>query len=93
MTETQVNGTPAAANPQLVALDRARRIRQQVRQIAARQPLFRGVLRTLRRDLGELLQLTGTDDGGVFVRMDGLDRDITDLLYWASGGEHDAHGP
>lgn len=88
-----VNGTPGAANPLLDALDRDRRVRQLVGQIADRQPLFRGVLRTLRRDLGELCELTGTDGNNVFVHMDGLDRDIKSLLYWASGGEHDAHEP
>ncbi len=56
------NGTPGAANPLLDALDKTRRIRQLVRQIAGRQALFRGVLRALRRDLGELVALTDVVD-------------------------------
>jgi hypothetical protein len=71
--------------------DQCQRVRQLIRRIAARAPLFRGVLRAHRDDLAALVALTGTEAANVFARMDGLDRDITDLLYWASGGEHDAH--
>ena len=84
---------PAAASAAIDALAKRRRVRPLVRQIAARMPLFRGVICTLRRDLGELLELTDTDDGGLFARLDGADRDVRDLLYYASGGEHDAHEP
>jgi hypothetical protein len=84
---TTANGAPAAAS---ATIDR-QRVRALVRQIAASRPRFRGVLCALRRDLGELVELTGTDASSVFARLDGLDRDVADLLYWASGGKHDAH--
>jgi hypothetical protein len=87
-----INGTPAAAaNPLLDARDKARRVRQLINQISARQPRFRGALYAQRRDLGELVKLTGTDGSNVFARMDALDADIKSLLYWASGGAYDAH--
>lgn len=85
------NGTPGAANPLLEARDKARRTRTLVNQIAARQPTFRGLLRAQSRDLAELLDLTGVVDVRTLACLDSLDRDITDLLYWASGGKHDAH--
>lgn len=82
MTDT-INGTPGAANPVLDKLDRDRRARQLIRQITNRQPVFRGVLAAQRRDLGELADLTGVDPVDLFVCMDGLDRNIADLCYWA----------
>lgn len=70
------NSTPGAANPLLEVRDRICRVRQLVRQISDQQPVFRGVLYALRRDLGELCALTGVDGNNVFVYMDGLDCDI-----------------
>jgi hypothetical protein len=88
MTET---ATARLAAAMVDDLGKRQRVRCIIRRIEARAPLFRSTLRAHRHDLGELVELTGIDDAGVFARMDGLDRDITDLLYWASGGEHDAH--
>jgi hypothetical protein len=48
-------------------------------------------VRAHRGDLAELSSLTGTDASNVLARLDGLDRDVNDLLYWASGGTRDAH--
>jgi hypothetical protein len=83
-----VNG---ATVPDPVA-ERRRRIRFLVGRLADRMPLFRGVLRAARRDLGELCELTGTDPGDVLATLDGLDRNVTSLLYWCSGGRYDNHG-
>jgi hypothetical protein len=50
--------------PRPVALDRVRdrqRVRQLIRQVVARQPLFRGVLHALRRDLDELVAFSKHD--------------------------------
>ncbi len=63
------NGHPVAGNPRLDALARGRRIRQLINQISARQPAFRGLVHALRRDLGELCDLSGTDASNVFARM------------------------
>lgn len=86
------NGTPGAANPLLDALDKTRRVRQLVRQIAARAPRLRGVLYAQRRDLAELCDLTATDAGDVLASLDGLDRNIADLLsYAAAAGARDVN--
>ena len=67
------------------------RVRRLVGRIAARQSCLRALLRAQRDDLGELLELTGIDDGGALVHFDCIDHATLDLLYYASGGEHDRH--
>ena len=89
---TATNGV-AAANAMIDRQRDRQRVRQLVRQIAANMPRFRRALCVLRRDLSELAKLSGTDAADVLIRLDCLDQDIKNLLYYASGGEHDAHEP
>jgi hypothetical protein len=86
---THSNG--AVATAPLDDFAKRQRVRQLVRCIADRTSVFRGVLRAHRADLAELVELTNTDAADLLAMLDALPRNVDDLVYYASSGEHDAH--